>query len=232
MLERAVKEDAAKPPECMGLVKELCKPCPEGGPKDFCERVHDKCRELFCSPFCRRNIWKCNIEFGDFSEETGNDRYEQALCGQFVAEGCSTLLDCCADDDALMEYVENWAYFDRFPDPYYPTPGCEKGPNADLCSKCKGAVKVKAALLDAPCPYPDIDGTKPSAAGEDKMRAGGFFLEVQQRRRRTLRAARKAKPLPAANTAFVQLASRITPGYKDGEWPGPPAHKSELERVS
>lgn len=154
------KAGGGKEPTCMGLVTEMCKPCPRGGPKGFCTAVLSVCRRLFCSPMCRRNTWKCAVEFGALAKEAADPTYEKALCAQFIAHGCSSVMDCCKDDRLLYDYVENYAYFGSYPNPRFPTPSCIQGPNADLCAKCKANVKVKVEAQVAPnrCPYPQPEG--------------------------------------------------------------------------
>ncbi len=84
----------------------------------------------------------------------------EALCGQFYAEGCTSILSCCAKDDKMTDYVEDHQYQDRFPVPYLPTPSCEhdakdSGEEGKLCGKCNGAVEVNLEVVD--CPFPVVD---------------------------------------------------------------------------
>jgi hypothetical protein len=156
LLAAVAAAGGAAAPTCMGLVPEMCKPCPNGGPDEFCTDIKTECTELFCSPLCRRNTWKCSIDFGSFSPEAGDASYEGALCAQFIAEGCANDLQCCAEDWKLWDYIENHAYYDQYPNPRMPTPSCLEGPTPALCGKCKGAVKVTLEELE--CPYPQPEG--------------------------------------------------------------------------
>ena len=65
--------------------------------------------QLFCDPLCRTSTWDCSVTLSSsvFKVESQSADYSQALCAEFLAQGCTHSIDCCADDDALFDYVEN-----------------------------------------------------------------------------------------------------------------------------
>ena len=145
-------------PQCGGLVSQFCKPCPEGGSAEFCKMLEDECSRIFCNPMCKRTTWTCKINFGEFAGESADqERYQDALCANFVNEGCSKLLDCCPQDDFLLQDVEDKVFRDNVPHPSLPTPSCFHDPankaNSDkLCGTCNSAVQV--TLEKRECNFP------------------------------------------------------------------------------
>lgn len=147
-------------PTCGGLVKEMCKPCEQGGPAEFCDKVSKECADIFCTPMCRKNTWACEVKFsGEMKEEAGAElapKISEALCGEFKAQGCSKIFDCCQDNEELYDYVENEAFQRQVPEALFPTPSCLEGPTEKLCSACKAGAKVE--LKPHECPYPSPEG--------------------------------------------------------------------------
>lgn len=144
--------------KCMGLVKKMCKACPYGGDPKICKSLDDECASTFCLPLCRRITWTCEVSFGKLKLEAANPQYEQGLCSQFMAAGCQKMMKCCPLDQYLYDYVDNYAFFDQYPDPRFPSPFCLEGPSPKLCSQCKAAVKVKT--IKGVCPFPTMAGNK------------------------------------------------------------------------
>lgn len=207
--ERA-RVEAGQMPTCSGLVGEMCKPCPSGGPAEFCTNTKNECAALFCSPMCRRNTWKCEVKFsGSMTLEQQNPLISEALCGEFKAQGCSKILDCCADNDELFDYVENFAFQKAFPEPLFPTPSCLDGPKADLCSACKSGAKV--VLTPHECPFPSPEGgdgtTTPKNNELAKDKAGKPFPGINAHKgvqERCLKLEEKVKAKFGAMTSQFQ----------------------------
>lgn len=233
-------------PSCEGLVEKMCKPCPSGGPADFCTKTKGECGALFCSPMCIRNTWTCSVTFGgDFKEEAkGAEKYSNALCGEFIAQGCSKIVKCCPDDDELFDFVENDMFLDDVTQPLMPSPTCTGGPSKELCSKCEGAVKV--ALEKAECPFPSLeggDGTRdPKATGLASTASGAELPGVNAHKDvqdRCLKLEEKiTAAMPGMKSTFQDNVCKcmgccdgecffpVTEGYKPGgleDEPDPPA---------
>lgn len=47
------KVEQGELPTCGGLVDELCTPCPDGGPANFCKAMREECSRVFCAPMCK-----------------------------------------------------------------------------------------------------------------------------------------------------------------------------------
>jgi len=141
---------------CQGLVDKMCKPCPPftlnslDPEPDFCKTAKDECAKIFCLPLCRRITWKCDVEFGEL-EEAKSRSFKEALCGQFKAQGCVKTLGCCAEDELLYQFIDEYTFQDQYPDPLLPSPSCVQGPSEELCAKCNANVKVK--LTPGECPF-------------------------------------------------------------------------------
>jgi len=171
-----------------------------------------------------------------FEEEAADDQYGGALCGQFKAYGCAKTLDCCPDDQATFNYAEHYMYYDKFPDPRLPTPGCLQGPTDELCSSCEGAVTVK--LEEGMCDmYPDEESMGAAESGRSRPCLGkyshdegctkeeeGSFLSEREAVSNTLSPV----ILETSSLSFGKPKSTPT---KYPDFPGPPAHKPVRERV-
>jgi hypothetical protein len=66
--------------ECFGLPDAMCKPCPLGGPDDFCAKAKKACTDHFCYPLCRHITWRCSVDFGDLVEESARKVPAQLAC--------------------------------------------------------------------------------------------------------------------------------------------------------
>jgi len=199
-------------PKCEGLVEEMCQPCPQGGPKDFCDDIKKQCSELFCSPMCRRNTWTCNVTFGKLEKENAKKAdYTHALCAEFAAEFCTHTLQCCQDDDLLFDWIENEVFGDHYPKAFLPSPSCIKTDGGtDMCTTCQKNVKVQ--MKAGKCPFPTDETpktkTKPKPA---KGPAGdlGFpgepaFKSLQERCESLL--SHVTNSLPKAHPIFEEKA--------------------------
>jgi hypothetical protein len=149
-------------PQCSGLVKKMCRPCPDGGPKAFCDAITRECSDLFCNPMCERNSFTVAVTFGSGFGQEKKAHTGEALVAEFVAHACSAMLGCCADDARLFDYVENNVFQNDYPRPHLPSASCahdplDKAAASALCSKCKSAVTVK--VEPAECTYPVVDAS-------------------------------------------------------------------------
>jgi hypothetical protein len=148
--------------KCFDLPKKMCKSCPHpemnnAGTAGGCDLLQSQCVNLFCDPLCLSLTWECRIEgTGDFAE-VKQFPISNALCAQFIAQGCSKILHCCDKKDPLLwNWVENRWYGGKFPFPNVPISGCthneldEKTQGA-LCDGCEAAVKVKLRTTPELC---------------------------------------------------------------------------------
>lgn len=171
-------------PSCGGLVSSLCQSCANGGPGEFCEGANKACGEIFCYPFCLRQTWTCKVDFGSMEKEAEDERYGKALCGQFMAQGCAEMLQCCDNDEKLYQWVEDHVWSTGAPG--QPTPFCEHDPKTDeggkLCGKCNGEVNVELEAQD--CPYPDIAeedaGFVELASGEKSKNKAAVVVSAEE----------------------------------------------------
>ncbi len=239
-------------PSCMGLTKKMCKACPKGGPGGFCKAVNTMCGDLFCNPLCRQQTWKCDVKWGKFKKEKGDSSYSKALCAQFIAYGCQKMMKCCPKNDALLDYVENWA-FAYGQEPRYPSPSCISGPSGKLCGQCKGAVKVKLKALK--CKYPSaVPKRKLLSVDEEVWDEENEEHEINEEQNFdwdglgrnamataihpfginsaiTEPASRPVQPHPLNSLSPSLLEVKPT-GFKKGQFPGENAHKEMADRVS
>jgi len=172
--------------ECFGLPAAMCKPCPLGGPSDFCQKATKACTDHFCYPLCRHITWRCSVDFGELVEESARKlEYEKALCHEFKAHGCAQMVKCCQEDQLNYDFVENGVYQRQYPDPLLPSAQC-LSPSDERCSQCQASVKV--SLKPGACDFPLVDGDE-DARMPDPEEAAGEFIALRARLRRLRRQA-------------------------------------------
>ena len=143
-----------KPSSCFGLPSATCQ-----NTQDMADAgdAQTECKKMFCDPLCLRDTWKCEIHASNFKEAL-TPAVTRALCAQFLAHGCSTVMQCCDPlDPMLFRYTEAAFYGGQgLPQTAMNIGTCAHDPaikeQADMvCTACRADVTVSFQLLDDRC---------------------------------------------------------------------------------
>jgi hypothetical protein len=186
--------------QCFGLPAKMCKNTQD---MESAEEAKDECKKMFCDPLCLRSTWKCDIDGGTgaFGVVSHAD-VSRALCAQFLAYGCSKVMDCCPlNDPMLHRFTENAFYSDFFPNSAMNIGACAHDPSdfqqADLvCTQCKAAVTVSFKLNNDRCA--DLMSSKPVEMKADETDL--FHAEHSEKQVNSILEPYLLKPLGVAGT--------------------------------
>lgn len=145
---------------CFGLVNKQCDPCPppeqnSAGHAGKCDLLKDQCNNLFCDPLCLKTLPDCEV--GDVPppfQEASSPAVAAGLCAELRAQTC-VVGGCCAKDDMLQQWVEEFAFGATYPASPMKIQACrhnagDKVASAKLCADCKAAMAGKITAV----PYP------------------------------------------------------------------------------
>lgn len=189
LLEQQSLVARGRKPQCNKLMGEMCKPCPKGGPVEWCNNMKEQCSAFFCDPFCKKSTWRCKLSLnGPLMSDGKDEAINTAVCSEFIAQGCSKILKCCPENEQLYAFVENGVYQDQFPEPLLPSPFC-KHDTTDLalgnqkCNACKNSQSSIKIEVAEECPFPEptsksSKGKKGRKGFKKKSKRRSKFLEL------------------------------------------------------